>query len=148
MCFDFQAFKLFVLDVELFCAISGLDLKILLEGARIFEEFKGALTEQYVLQQLVASGKIVPFYWTAEKGTAEIDFIFQEGTDIIPLEVKAAENLRAKSLKSYCQKYQPKVAVRTSMSNYREEQWLLNMPLYAINMLLEIIRSKAGLRKR
>lgn len=141
---DFNAFKLFVLDVGLLSAMSGLDLKILLEGERIFEEFKGALTEQYVLQQLVASGKMVPFYWSAEKGTAEIDFIFQNGMDIIPLEVKAAENLQAKSLKNYCQKYQPRVAVRSSMSNYRQEEWLTNVPLYAINIVTDVVKKVSG----
>ncbi|GAB6172639.1 ATP-binding protein [Paradesulfitobacterium aromaticivorans] len=137
---DFNAFKLFILDVGLLAAMSGLDLKALLEGNRIFAEFKGALTEQYVLQQLVASREITPFYWSAEKGTAEIDFIFQSGTDIIPIEVKASENLQAKSLKSYCQKYQPRVALRSSMSDYRKEEWLTNVPLYAINVLSEILR--------
>lgn len=136
---DSNAFKLFVLDVGLLSALSGLNLKTLLEGDRIFEEFKGALTEQYVLQQLVASGKITPFYWSAEKGEAEVDFVFQQGMDIVPLEVKAAENLQAKSLKSYCQKYAPRVAVRTSMTNYRKEQWLINVPLYAIHVLTSVV---------
>jgi hypothetical protein len=136
---DFNAFKLFVLDVGLLSAMSELDIKALLEGNRIFEEFKGAITEQYVLQQLIASRQITPFYWSAEKGSAEIDFIFQNGGDIVPLEVKAAENLQAKSLKSYCQKYQPKLAVRSSMSDYRKEEWLINVPLYAINGLTDLI---------
>ncbi|MHB1377050.1 MAG: ATP-binding protein [Candidatus Humimicrobiaceae bacterium] len=135
---DINAFKLFMLDIGLLGAISGLDLKTLLEGSRIFEEFKGALTEQYVLQQLIVSKKITPFYWSAEKGTAEIDFIFQNGMNIIPLEVKAAENLQSKSLKSYCQKYTPKHAIRTSMSDYRNEKWLINLPLYAVNLLTDV----------
>ena len=132
---DFNAFKLFVLDVGLLGAMSELDIKSLLEGNKIFEEFKGALTEQYVLQQLIASKKATPYYWSAEKGTAEIDFIFQSDSNIVPLEVKAAENLQAKSLKSYCQKYEPRYAIRTSMSDYRQEEWLTNVPLYAINIL-------------
>ena len=132
---DFNAFKLFMLDVGLLSAMSELDLKALLEGNRIFEEFKGALTEQYVLQQLIASKEITPFYWSAEKGSAEIDFIFQKGSDIVPLEVKASENLQAKSLKSYCHKYQPRIALRSSMSDYRIEEWLINIPLYAINLI-------------
>jgi len=132
---DFNAFKLFVLDVGLLGAMSELDIKSLLEGNKIFEEFKGALTEQYVLQQLIASKKATPYYWSAEKGTAEIDFIFQIDSNIVPLEVKAAENLQAKSLKSYCQKYEPRYAIRTSMSDYRQEEWLTNVPLYAINIL-------------
>jgi len=136
---DFNAFKLFILDVGLLSAMSGLDIITLLEGNRIFEEFKGALTEQYVLQQLVSIKEFVPFYWSAEKSNGEIDFVFQNGMDIIPLEVKAAENLQAKSLKSYCLKYNPKYAIRTSMSDYRKEDWLTNIPLYAINGILNIL---------
>ncbi len=136
---DFNAFKLFIVDVGLLSAMSDLNVKSILEGDKIFEEFKGALTEQYVLQQLRSSGKVTPFYWSAEKSTGEIDFIFQSGGDIIPLEVKASENLQAKSLKNYCLKYQPKKALRSSMSDYRQESWLTNVPLYAINILMELL---------
>lgn len=135
---DFNAFKLFVLDVGLLSAMSELDIKSLLEGNRVFEEFNGALTEQYVLQQLISNKDITPFYWSAEKSNGEIDFVFQSGMDIVPLEVKAAENLQAKSLKSYCLRYEPKFAIRTSMSDYRKEEWLTNLPLYAVNMILNI----------
>jgi len=138
---DMNAFKLFILDVGLLAALSGLDVKSILEGNKIFEEFKGALTEQYVLQQLVADGGIIPYYWSAENSTGEIDFIFQSGSEVVPLEVKAAENLQAKSLKSYCAKYKPKHAIRTSMSDYRREVWLTNLPLYAINVIGEIVKS-------
>jgi len=136
---DFSAFKLYFLDVGLLGALSNLDVKSLLDGSRIFEEFKGALTEQYVLQQLVASRKTVPFYWSAEKGIAEVDFVFQYGTDVLPLEVKASENLQSKSLKSYWQKYQPPAALRSSLSDYRKETWLTNVPLYMINVLFDIV---------
>ncbi len=136
---DFNAFKLFVLDVGLLSAMSDLDIKSLLDGNRVFEEFKGALTEQYVLQQLIANKNITPFYWTAEKSNGEIDFVFQSGMNVVPLEVKASENLQAKSLKSYCLRYEPKYAVRTSMSDYRKEDWLTNLPLYAVNMILGIL---------
>lgn len=97
------------------------------------------MTEQYVLQQLITNKDITPFYWTAEKSNGEIDFVFQSGMDIVPLEVKAAENLQAKSLKSYCLRYEPKYAIRTSMSDYRKEEWLTNLPLYAINGILSIL---------
>lgn len=136
---DFNAFKLFVLDVGLLSAMSGLDIKSLLEGNRVFEEFKGSLTEQYVLQQLITNKGVTPFYWSAEKSNGEIDFVFQSGMDTVPLEVKAAENLQAKSLKSYCLRYEPKYAIRTSMSDYRKEEWLTNLPLYAINGILNIL---------
>jgi len=139
---DFNAFKLFVLDVGLLGAMSELDVKSLLEGNQIFEEFKGALTEQYVLQQLTAEKGTEPFYWSAENGSAELDFIFQNGMYVIPLEVKAEENLQAKSLKSYCSKYQPKYAIRSSMSDFRQEDWMINFPLYAVNELPQWIQTQ------
>lgn len=135
---DNNAFKLFFLDTGLLAAMSNLDAKSLLTGNTLFDEFKGALTEQFVLQQLIAK-KITPSYWSAEKGVAELDFVFQNNSDIIPLEVKAAENLQAKSLKSYYHKYKPNQAIRTSMSDYRQEEWLTNIPLYAISLLPDIL---------
>ena len=93
---DFSAFKLFVLDVGLLGAMSRLSAKVILEGSRLFEEFKGALTEQYVLQQLVVNPENDIFYWSSESGTAELDFLVQNDDRIIPIEVKAEENLRAK----------------------------------------------------
>lgn len=136
---DFNAFKLYIMDVGLLSAMSGLDIKTLLEGSRIFEEFKGALTEQYVHQQLIINKDITPFYWTADRSSGEIDFVFQSGPEIVPLEVKAGENLQAKSLKSYCSRYKPKHAIRTSMSDYRREDWMTNLPLYAIELILDIL---------
>jgi len=130
-----NAFKLFMLDVGLLAAKSGLDIRSLLEGNRIFTEFKGSLTEQYVQQQLRAESGIHPFYWSAELGSAEIDFVFQNGMNVIPVEVKAEENLQAKSLKAYCARFSPKVAIRVSMSDYRKESWLTNLPLYAISQI-------------
>ncbi len=130
-----NGFKLYMLDVGLLGAKSGLDARTLLEGSRIFSEFKGSLTEQYVQQQLRAELSISPHYWSAERGDAEIDFLFQNGMDVIPVEVKAAENLRAKSLAAYHAKFSPSVSVRVSMSDYRRESWLVNVPLYAIGQM-------------
>jgi len=130
-----NSFKLYALDVGLLAAKSSLDVKSLLQGNRIFEEFKGALTEQYVQQQLLSCCGIRPCYWASEKGSAEVDFIFQHEMDVIPIEVKAEENLKAKSLKFYCDKFSPKEAIRTSMSDYRKEEWLTNIPLYAIGLI-------------
>ena len=132
---DLSSFKLFMPDVGLLSAKSDLDLKSLIEGNRIFEEFKGSLTEQFVLQQLLTDCRIRPYYWTAERATAEVDFVFQHGSGIVPLEVKAEENLKAKSLRQYYEKYGPHVAVRSSMSDFRREDWLINLPLYAISCL-------------
>ncbi len=129
---DFTAFKLFMLDVGLLGAMSELDAESILEGNDIFKEFKGALTEQYVLQQLVADTHYTPYYFGTDSNTFEMDFTVQKGRNVVPIEVKAETNQQAKSLKVYCQKYQPEYAVRISMNNYREEEWLTNLPLYAV----------------
>lgn len=129
---DFKAFKLYVLDIGLLGAMSGLNARIILEKNRLFEEFKGALTEQYVMQQLIVNPENDLFYWSSESGTAEIDFILQNEEGIMPIEVKAEENLQAKSLRVFCDKYHPDAAVRTSMSVYREQEWMVNIPLYLV----------------
>lgn len=133
-----NAFKLFCLDVGLLTAKSRLDPIVLLEGNRLFTEFKGALTEQYVLQQLIVEQDNPIFYWATEKGTAEVDFVLQYQQHIVPIEVKAEENLKAKSLKSYCEQFQPPQALRLSMSDYRQESWLTNLPLYAISQFSKV----------
>jgi predicted AAA+ superfamily ATPase len=130
---DFSAFKLFMVDVGLMAAIAELDAKTLLKGSKIFEEFKGALSEQFVFQQFVQKENLVIAYWTSESLKAEVDLLVQYSNEIIPIEVKANENLQAKSLKAFCQKYNPKIAIRTSLSDYRKETWLTNVPLYAIS---------------
>lgn len=139
---DFSAFKLFVLDVGLLGAMSRLNARIILEGDSLFEEFKGALTEQYVLQQLIVNEENDIFYWSSPKGTGEIDFLVQMDDKIVPVEVKAEENLQAKSLRSFVQKYNMEYAVRTSMSDYREQEWMVNYPLYCIGCLDEYMDGK------
>lgn len=129
---DPRIFKLFIHDVGLLGALSGLDATVLLEGAGIFEEFKGALTEQYVLQQIVAARDEAPMYWSPEKPTAEVDFAIERAGSLVPIEVKAEENLRSKSLRSYIDRFQPTEALRFSLSGYRKQQHLTNVPLYAI----------------
>ena len=128
---EMNAFKIYMLDVGLLAARGNLAARVLLEGNRIFEEFKGALTEQYVAQELVSSGRSL-FYYSKENSSGELDFVLQEGINIIPVEVKAEENLQAKSLQAYCKKYEPDIAIRSSMSNYREQEWLVNVPLYGL----------------
>ena len=130
---DASAFKLFMVDTGILCAIGDLDPEVLLKGDALFREFKGALTEQYVLQQLISRANMPIAYWSAERSDAEIDFVIQHKNQIIPVEVKAEENLKSKSLKSYCQRWSPKIAIRTSMSDYREESWFTNLPLYAVH---------------
>jgi predicted AAA+ superfamily ATPase len=135
---DFGAFKLFILDVGLLSAMANLDARTLLDGILLFEEFKGSLTEQYVLQQLKTQNNMSVYYWSAEKSKAEIDFVVQYSGKIIPLEVKAGENLQAKSLKQFIRTHLPQTAVRTSMSDFRQEETFTNLPLYAINNLCEL----------
>lgn len=130
-------FKLFILDVGLLAAMGNLDIHTLISEQSLFEEFKGALTEQYVLQQLKSIDQLPIYYWSAEKATAEIDFLIQYQNLIIPIEVKAAENLKAKSLKSYHQKFSPEMSIRTSLSDYRKDDWLVNLPLYACWTFIE-----------
>lgn len=132
---DFSSFKLYLLDVGLLGALSELDAESILEGNAVFVEFKGALTEQYVLQQIISDTKFTPYYYAGEKSTYEVDFLIQKSRNVVPVEVKAEENLRAQSLKVYCEKFKPEYAVRTSMSNYREQEWMVNIPLYAISRL-------------
>jgi len=139
---DTRAFKLYMVDTGLLSALSRLEAKTLLNGDKIFTEFKGALTEQYVLQQFKCEKLLPVFYWSAETGTSEVDFIIQIDNRIIPVEVKASENLRAKSIKIYREKYSPKISIRLSMSNYRNEGWLINIPLYALPAFMEILSKK------
>ena len=136
---DFNAFKIFLLDIGLLIAMADLDAQVIIDGNRIFTEFKGALTEQYILQQMISEVGIEPYYFSTANSKGEIDFLLQGRTSIVPVEVKAEENLRAKSLKAFCDKYQPKFAVRTSMSDYREQEWMTNIPLYNIDRIKECL---------
>jgi len=131
---DGSAFKLFMLDTGLLGALSGLDASSLLDGNKLFEEFKGAITEQYALQQLKAQKKGEIYYYSPQNARMEIDFIIHSGKNVVPIEVKASENLHSKSLRTYCEKFQPEIAIRTSLSDYRQESWMVNVPLYAIEI--------------
>jgi predicted AAA+ superfamily ATPase len=130
-----NAFKLFMLDVGLLAAHAGIPLQSLLQGNEFFEEFKGALTEQYASQELCLQDELTVSYWSSESSQAEVDFLLQDDSAVFPLEIKASENLQAKSLKSYRDKYSPLRSFRSSLSSYREESWLTNIPLYALSRL-------------
>lgn len=132
---DLKAFKLFVADVGLLGCMAGLHQRTLLDGNSLFVEFKGALTEQYVCQQLQTIENINIYYYTNNRGSCEVDFIVDTGQRIVPVEVKAEVNLKAKSLKTYREKFLPEVCVRTSMTDYKKEEWLVNLPLYAIDQI-------------
>ncbi len=138
------AFKLYFSDVGLLGAKVGLDIAVLVEKSSVFREFKGALTEQYVQQQMRADCALEPHYWQSESARAEIDFVFQQGMHVVPVEVKAETNTRAKSLMSYCRKYHPRVAVRCSMNDYHLQSLahsaeastqLIDIPLYAVSQI-------------
>ena len=135
---DLKAFKLFVVDVGLLGCMAGLRQRTLLDGNDLFAEFKGALTEQYVCQQIKAIEDLGVYYYTNDRGSCEVDFVVDTGELIIPVEVKAEVNLRAKSLKTYQEKFAPEVSVRTSMADYKKEEWLVNLPLYAIEQINKI----------
>jgi hypothetical protein len=128
-----SAFKLFLVDVGLLGAMAGLEKETLIGGSEIFTEFKGALTEQYVCQQLVSDCELTPYYWSAENSIGEIDFLAQRDSRLFAIEVKAEENLRSKSLKAFKQKHPQADCVRFSMSGYREQDWMHNVPLYAMS---------------
>lgn len=132
---DLKAFKLFVVDVGLLGCMAGLRQHTLLDGNDLFVEFKGALTEQYVCQQLKNIEDLDIYYYTNDRGSCEINFVVDTGGKIVPVEVKAEVNLRAKSLKSYQEKFSPEISVRTSMADYKKEEWLVNLPLYAIDQI-------------
>ena len=132
---DLKAFKLFIMDVGLLGCMAGLRQRTLLDGNDLFVEFKGALTEQYVCQQLKTIEDLDIYYYTNDRGSCEVDFVVDTGEKVVPVEVKAEVNLRAKSLKTYQEKFSPGVSIRTSMSDYKKEEWLVNLPLYAIDQI-------------
>ena len=135
---DLKIFKLFIVDVGLLGCMAGLRQRTLLDGNDLFTEFKGALTGQYVCQQLKTIEDLGIYYYTNDRGSCEIDFIVDTGEKIIPVEVKAKVNLQAKSLKTYRDKFSPETSVRVSMANFKEEGWLVNLPLYAIEELADL----------
>lgn len=137
---DLKAFKLFVVDVGLLGCMAGLRQRTLLDGNDLFVEFKGALTEQYVCQQLKAIQDLDVYYYTNNRGSCEVDFVVDTGELIVPVEVKAEINLKAKSLRTYQEKFAPKISVRTSMADYKNEAWLVDLPLYAIDQITQISR--------
>ena len=135
---DLKAFKLFVVDVGLLGCMAGLRQRTLLDGNDLFVEFKGALTEQYVCQQLKTIEDLDVYYYTNDRGSCEVDFVVDTGERIVPVEVKAEVNLKAKSLKAYQEKFSPEISIRTSISDYKKEEWLINLPLYAIDQIAHI----------
>lgn len=129
---DMSSFKLFLIDCGLLGALSETPPEQILIGDNVFEEYKGAFTENYVLQQLKSLPRTFVYYYSNDNSTLEIDFVVQHDTHIIPIEVKAEENLRAKSLRQFVTDNPGLHGVRFSMSDYREQDWLTNVPLWAV----------------
>jgi predicted AAA+ superfamily ATPase len=129
---ELSVFKLYLVDVGLLAAICDLPLETTIQGNDLFLQYKGALTEQFVFQQLTSSDVEKIAYWTNERSTSEVDFIVQMEGRIIPIEVKAEVNLRSRSFRFFCEKYKPQTALRFSMKDYKEESWMINLPLYTV----------------
>lgn len=133
---DFSAFKLFLLDTGLMGAMSGLPPQALLVGNVLFSDYKGAITEQYVLQQLKSVKGLSIYYWSSDTSRGELDFLLQKDVSVIPVEVKAEENLQSKSLRFFVEKNAGLHGVRFSMSDYRKQEWMINYPLYSVGYIL------------
>lgn len=129
---DMDAFKLYLLDCGLFGAMVEVDAKQVITGDNIFREYKGAFTEEFVLEQLSALSKFGIYYFSKENSQVEVDFVFQQNGEVVPLEVKAEENVKAKSLKLFHNEFKINKSFRTSMCKFREDDWLTNIPLYAV----------------
>ncbi len=134
---DMSVFKLFMVDVGLLGASAGLSATALIDGNRIMTEFKGALTEQYVMQELKTLNLDYIGYWTNERSTSEVDFVIQKENSVIPIEVKSGENLRSRSFTLFCQNFSPDKALKTSALPYREDKTVLNVPLYGISAVMK-----------
>ena len=132
---DFSAFKLYAHDVGLLAAMSDIPHRMLIEGNELFTHFKGALTEQFVLEELVATG-VVPYYWATDEGMSEVEFIMQGIDDVYPLEVKAERNLQSKSLRSYRDRFSPRKCLRTSLAEYAVGKFTDDIPLYVIGSVI------------
>jgi len=126
---DNSAFKLFMVDIGLMGAMADAPAESVIVGDGIFKEYKGAFTELYVHNEMRAAG-IIPYYHTPENSVIEIDFMIQKGNKVIPIEVKAEQNLRSKSLSTFIQNHPNLKGVRLSMSGKCDQEWMINLPLY------------------
>ena len=130
---DADVFKLFLLDIGLLGALAKAPPRSILVGDGAFEEYNGAFAENYVLQQLRSAEDVEPHYWTNDNSTAELDFLLQAGECVVPVEVKAGENPKAKSLRTFVGAHPGLHGVRFSLLPRREQEWVLNVPLYGVS---------------
>lgn len=128
-------FKLYLFDVGLLGAAARLDPSVVVEESRLFTEFKGAMAENFVCQEFVASRKIRPYYWSAENSSGEVDFVYEHKGRIVPVEVKAKTNLKAKSLRSFVERNGLEKGLRLSLAGFQDQSWVVNMPLFATGLL-------------
>ncbi|MDR1354747.1 MAG: ATP-binding protein [Propionibacteriaceae bacterium] len=136
---DGKAFKLYASDVGLLGCQAGIDRETLSDGSALYTEFKGAMAEQFVLQQLLAQTPYHPVYWSNEPGKAEVDFLIQDKARVIPIEVKSGANLKAKALQTYREKYHPVRAVRFSLAQPYCGDQIIDIPLYALSLLPQLL---------
>lgn len=132
-------FKLYMADVGLLRKMAGLPASAIYDDSSLYSEFKGAMTENYVLEELLHLHGDIPRYWKSAN-TAEVDFVVQLEEGIIPVEVKASTNLKSRSLRIYREQYKPEISIRTSLGNLRMDDGLLNLPLYMLWTMEKIIR--------
>jgi predicted AAA+ superfamily ATPase len=137
---DREAFKAYALDVGLLGAMARLAPEILMHGDDLFATYQGAFTENYVAQQLAAREVPGLYYWKSEGRKAEVDFLLEDGTSVFPLEVKAGVNPKSKSLQSYGHRFNPALLLRTTLLNFKKEDHLLNVPLYAAGNISRYLR--------
>ena len=138
---DQNVFKLFMLDVGLLGASVGLDARTLIDGNKIFTEFKGAMAEQLVMQELTCTNPDYLGYWTNERSTSEVDFVLQKNGAIVPIEVKSGENLSSRSFTLFCDKFKPDLAIKTSMLPFHDNENMLNVPLYGVATVETLTKS-------
>ncbi len=132
---DFTSFKLFMLDIGLLGAMLELDADVIINGSDIFTEFKGALAEEYVLEEIISSTPYTPYYYSGDKSVYETDFLIQKKGAVLPVEVKAEVNIKSKSLRVYYDKFKPEYALRFSTLDYIDQEWMINMPLWAVESI-------------
>lgn len=137
---DDTSFKLYMSDIGILRKLSKLPYEVVLNATLTYKEFKGSMTENYVLCELLKSVDDTAYYWSSGN-TAEVDFIVQSGTEIVPIEVKSERNVKARSLSEYRKKYAPRYSVKTSMKNETDGEEVLNIPLYLISRMANFIKT-------
>lgn len=133
-------YKIFLLDIGLLGAMTGLNAKTIIKGNKMFSEFQGILSRQYVIQQLMPDAKNNIYYWVSDTSNGEIDFLLEYEDGLVPVDIPVNEYFSGRNLKSYCNKYHPEMAVRTSISDYHVKDWMMNIPLYGIGVWRSILQ--------